>query len=76
MTHELSWEGAHRMSITVEEIQELAGHGRVVTDRGEKVGSIGEIYLDDATGLLSWVTVRTGLFGSAETFVQIGRAHV
>ena len=64
------------MSITVEEIQELAGHGRVVTDRGEKVGSIGEIYLDDATGLLSWVTVRTGLFGSAETFVPLDDARI
>jgi uncharacterized protein (TIGR02271 family) len=64
------------MSITVEELQEVVGHGKVVTDRGEKVGSIGEIYVDDITGAPDWVTVRTGLFGTAETFVPLQAARV
>ncbi|MGI3784543.1 MAG: DUF2382 domain-containing protein [Janthinobacterium lividum] len=64
------------MSITVHELQELAGHGKVVTDRGEKVGPIGEIYLDDVTDTPDWVTVRTGLFGAAETFVPLQSARI
>jgi len=64
------------MSITVEELQDLAGNGKVVTDRGEKVGPIGEIYLDDITGAPDWVTVRTGLFGAAETFVPLQTARI
>ena len=31
------------MSITVEQLQELAEHGNVVTDQGENVGPVGEI---------------------------------
>jgi uncharacterized protein (TIGR02271 family) len=38
---------------------------------GEKVGRIGQLYLDDQTGQPSWVTVATGLFGTAETFVPL-----
>lgn len=64
------------MSITVEELQALVGRGLVLTDRGEKVGSIGQIYVDDATALPDWVTVRTGLFGTAETFVPLAAARV
>jgi len=64
------------MNITLKELQELVGHGRVVTDRGEKVGPIGEIYVDDVTGAPDWVTVKTGLFGSAETFVPLDAARI
>jgi uncharacterized protein (TIGR02271 family) len=38
---------------------------------GEKVGRVGQLYLDDQTGAPSWVTVATGLFGTAETFVPL-----
>jgi uncharacterized protein (TIGR02271 family) len=64
------------MSISIEELQELADHARVVTDRGERVGPIGEIYVDDVTGAPDWVTVGTGLFGTAETFVPLQNARV
>jgi stress response protein YsnF len=64
------------MNITLEALQELAGHAKVVTDRGERVGSIGEIYVDDVTGDPDWVTVKTGLFGSAETFVPLDAARI
>ncbi len=64
------------MSISVKELQELAGHGRVVTDQGEKVGPIGQIYLDDVTDIPDWVTVRTGLFGTSETFVPLDTARI
>ena len=64
------------MRITIEELQKLSGHGRVVTDHGEKVGPVGEIYVDDVTSAPDWVTVRTGLFGTADTFVPLHDARV
>ncbi|TNM67156.1 DUF2382 domain-containing protein [Streptomyces sp. NP160] len=41
---------------------------------GAKIGKVGEVYLDDATDRPEWVTVRTGLFGSSETFVPLAGA--
>lgn len=43
----------------------------VVDQNGEKVGDVGQVYLDDQTGRPSWVTVKTGLFGMKETFVPL-----
>ena len=42
----------------------LMQSGHVVSSDGEKIGRVGEVYVDDATGQLSWVTVKTGLFGT------------
>jgi uncharacterized protein (TIGR02271 family) len=45
-------------------------HGRDLIDRdGDKIGSIGDVYLDEQTGQPEWLTVRTGLFGTRESFV-------
>lgn len=41
---------------------------------GDKIGSVGQIYLDTDTGDPEWVSVRTGLFGTKETFVPLQRA--
>ena len=38
---------------------------------GEKVGRVGQLYLDDQSGAPTWITVATGLFGTAETFVPL-----
>lgn len=38
---------------------------------GERVGRIGQVYLDDATGQPEWVTVRTGLLGLRESFAPL-----
>ena len=38
---------------------------------GEKVGKVGQLYLDDQTGRPNWVTVNTGLFGMSESFVPL-----
>jgi uncharacterized protein (TIGR02271 family) len=43
---------------------------------GDKIGSAAEVYLDDETGQPEWVTVRTGLFGTKESFVPIGNADL
>lgn len=43
---------------------------------GDKVGSVGRVYLDNRTGEPEWVTVKTGLFGSRSTFVPLHEATV
>ncbi|MYV72375.1 PRC-barrel domain containing protein [Streptomyces sp. SID1046] len=45
--------------------------GRKAFDRnGTKIGTIDEVYLDDATGVPEWAAVRTGLF-SRDAFVPL-----
>ncbi len=48
----------------------------VYDESGDKIGSAAEVYLDDATGEPEWVTVRTGLFGTKESFVPIRNADL
>src|SRR3954453_16379030 len=43
---------------------------------GQKIGSASEVYLDDESGQPEWVTVRTGLFGTKESFVPIRDADL
>jgi uncharacterized protein (TIGR02271 family) len=51
--------------------------GRDVYDEsGSKVGSASEVYLDDQSGQPEWVTVKTGLFGTKESFVPIRDADL
>ena len=51
--------------------------GQDVYDQsGEKIGSASEVYLDDETGQPEWVTVRTGMFGTKESFVPIRNADL
>lgn len=38
---------------------------------GDKIGKIGQVYLDNATGQPAWATVNTGLFGTHESFVPL-----
>lgn len=45
--------------------------GRKAFDRdGVKIGTVDEVYLDDATGAPEWAAVRTGLF-SRDAFVPL-----
>ncbi|SNC71335.1 conserved domain-containing protein [Kytococcus aerolatus] len=46
-------------------------NGNLYAANGDKIGSIGEIYLDDQTNEAEWVTVNTGLFGNSESFVPL-----
>ncbi|HET6562006.1 MAG TPA: PRC and DUF2382 domain-containing protein [Marmoricola sp.] len=60
-----------------QEVQRLvSGGGNVVAEDGSKVGSIGQIYLDDRTSQPEWVTTKTGLFGNSESFVPLGEARI
>jgi uncharacterized protein (TIGR02271 family) len=48
----------------------------IYDEAGEKIGTASEVYLDDETGQPEWVTVRTGLFGTKESFVPIRDADM
>ncbi|HYX94421.1 MAG TPA: PRC-barrel domain-containing protein, partial [Geodermatophilus sp.] len=51
--------------------------GKDVYDQsGDKIGSASEVYLDDDSGQPEWVTVRTGLFGTKESFVPLRDADL
>lgn len=62
------------MTITPEMVRDL--RGSEVYDRDdEKVGKIGEVYVDNDSGQPKWATVNTGLFGSKESFVPLDGAR-
>lgn len=48
----------------------------VVDQNGDKIGGVGQVYLDDTTEEPAWVTVKTGLFGTKETFVPLSDAQL
>lgn len=41
---------------------------------GHKVGTIADVYVDDATGEPEWLAVMTGLFGTRVSFVPVAGA--
>ncbi|WP_222264578.1 DUF2382 domain-containing protein [Modestobacter marinus] len=43
---------------------------------GDKIGTASEVYLDDQSGNPEWVTVKTGLFGTKQSFVPIRDADL
>jgi uncharacterized protein (TIGR02271 family) len=43
---------------------------------GDKIGSAGQVYLDNQTGDPEWIAVRTGLFGTKESFVPLSQATI
>jgi uncharacterized protein (TIGR02271 family) len=61
--------------IGTETLGRVIGHD-VYDESGDKIGSASEVYLDDETGQPEWVTVRTGLFGTKESFVPIRDADL
>jgi len=62
--------GARTTMIGTETISSVIGKD-VYDASGDKIGSASEVYLDDESGQPEWVTVRTGLFGTKESFVPI-----
>jgi uncharacterized protein (TIGR02271 family) len=63
------------MQLTQDDLARI-GDGDVVTSGGDKIGGIGQIYVDDTTGLPAWVTVKTGLFGTSESFAPLEGASI
>lgn len=44
---------------------------KVLDADGDKVGTVGQVYLDDTDGSPLFATVRTGLFGNSESFIPL-----
>ncbi|WP_298803368.1 PRC and DUF2382 domain-containing protein [uncultured Pseudokineococcus sp.] len=63
------------MAISENQLSDLYDATVVSTTDG-KVGKVGTVYLDDDTQQPSWVTVKTGLFGSSESFVPLDAAEL
>ncbi|MFD6343230.1 DUF2382 domain-containing protein [Streptomyces roseolus] len=61
--------------IAKEQIPTVLDHP-VYDTEGQKIGDAKSVYLDDATGRPEWVTVKTGLFGTGESFVPIKDASL
>jgi uncharacterized protein (TIGR02271 family) len=63
------------MSIDQSNIDTIIGRPVHGAD-GQKIGDVGQVYLDDQTGKPEWATVRTGLFGTKESFVPVAEAQI
>ncbi|MFE9812247.1 DUF2382 domain-containing protein [Streptomyces sp. NPDC005548] len=61
--------------ITREQIPAVLDHPIYDAD-GSKVGDAKHVFFDDASGQPEWVTVKTGLFGTNESFVPMRGAHM
>jgi uncharacterized protein (TIGR02271 family) len=55
---------------TSEELQRMEGQTAVDVN-GAKLGTIGQIYVDDQTGQPLWVTITTGMFGTKQSFAPL-----
>ncbi len=57
------------------QIEQVIGQSVYGRD-GDKLGKVGQVYLDDETGKPEWATVQTGLFGTKESFVPLAQADL
>lgn len=63
--------------VSTQELQSLVdGGGTVVGRDGEKIGKVEQVFIDDQTSEPEWVTVKTGMFGGAASFVPLQDASV
>ncbi len=56
-----------------DEIHQVVGSTAYDSD-GDRIGTVGQVYVDDVTGDPTWATVDTGLFGTSESFVPLQEA--
>lgn len=61
--------------ISQEQIPAVVDH-MIYDAEGKKIGEARHVFLDERTGEPEWATVRTGLFGTQETFVPIHEGRV
>jgi hypothetical protein len=70
---DLTAEGRTHIMIKATDLSRLMGV-RVVGADGQTIGTVGQFYVDPYNGEPLWATVRTGLFGTAESFVPLHNA--
>jgi uncharacterized protein (TIGR02271 family) len=61
------------MTMSTETVAQWRG-AEMIDARGDKVGKIEEIYLDNQSGRPEWALVTTGMFGKKSTFVPLSGA--
>lgn len=61
--------------LSMDEARKVIGAIAYTRD-GDRIGRIGQLYLDDATEQPEWITVSTGLFSAKESFVPLADALV
>jgi uncharacterized protein (TIGR02271 family) len=65
------------MAITQNNLNDILNNkGHVLSSSGDKIGSVEQFYVDDASGAISWASVNTGLFGTSESYVPLDNATV
>lgn len=52
-------------------ILDMSFNDVLVDENGDKIGVVGQVYLDDESGKPEWITVKTGWFGGSESFVPV-----
>lgn len=58
--------------ITLDQMKDSMNAGAtVLSEDGSVLGAMGQLYVDDATGEPSWVTVATHTFGNPESFAPL-----
>lgn len=63
--------------IRKEDVEKILNNkGNVVGTDGDKIGGVGQFYLNDDTDQPGWLTVRTGLLGNTETFLPLEGARI
>jgi uncharacterized protein (TIGR02271 family) len=63
------------MTISENDLSTVLGQTAYGSD-GDKIGTVGHVYLDDRTGRPEWATVTTGLFGTKESFVPLAEGDL
>ena len=63
------------MTVSQEQINDLYS-ADVVTQDDENLGGVGQVYLDDHTGDPSWISVKTGWFGTNQSLVPLAGAEL
>lgn len=48
----------------------------VLDSVGEKIGKVGDVYIDHKSNEAEWITVRSGLLGRTESLAPLHSAHV
>jgi hypothetical protein len=64
------------MSITTEQLRNAYQQSGNVYSGSEKLGRIGQIYLDERTAEPTWITVKNGLLGTSESFIPLYHARL
>ncbi|HEX5857068.1 MAG TPA: PRC and DUF2382 domain-containing protein [Microbacterium sp.] len=60
--------------ISTSNLGSLIGSNVIGSD-DDKIGTVGQVYVDPDSGQPNWITVRTGLFGMRESFVPLDSAE-